>query len=277
MKLGLGSYAFAWAIGVPGYHPDRPMDVFTFVWEAAALGFECVQIADNLPLHQLTETELSDLEGLNRRLGVSVEVGTRGATSANLERYLSIAQRLGSPLVRVVVDTPEQRPTPDAVVRSCAVVLPYFEAAGVSIALENHDRFSAATLRDIVLALDSPYVGVCLDTVNSFGALEGPEVVVETLGPFVINLHIKDFVVEREPHNMGFTVRGAPAGKGMLDIPKLVRNLLEMGSTFNGTLELWPYPEASLAQTIAKERLWVKESRRYLATVVTELKNARRG
>ena len=271
MKLGLGSYAFAWAIGVPGYHPDRPMDVFTFVREAAALGFECVQIADNLPLHQLTETELGDLERLSRRLGVSVEVGTRGATSANLERYLSIAQRLGSPLVRVVVDTVEQRPTPDAVVRSCAAVLSYFEATGVSIALENHDRFSAATLRDIVLALDSPNVGVCLDTVNSFGALEGPEVVVETLGPFVINLHIKDFVVEREPHNMGFTIKGTPAGKGMLDLKKLVAQLWQRGREFSGILELWPYPETSLAETINKEKRWVDESRTYLRDAVAGL------
>ncbi len=25
MKLGIGSYAFAWAIGVPGYSPRKPM------------------------------------------------------------------------------------------------------------------------------------------------------------------------------------------------------------------------------------------------------------
>lgn len=276
MKLGLGSYAFAWAIGVPGYRPDRPMDVFTFVREAAALGFECVQIADNLPLHKLTETELDHLTDLMCRLGLAVEVGTRGAASANLERYLGIAQRLGSPLVRVVVDTPEQHPTPDDVVRSCAAALPRFEAADVSLALENHDRFSAATLRDIVLALDSPNAGVCLDTVNSFGALEGPEVVVETLGPFVINLHIKDFVVEREPHSMGFTIRGTPAGKGMLDLQKLVERLWQMGRGFSGILELWPYPETSLAQTIVKEKRWVGESRAYLSVIATELKNTKR-
>ena len=58
-----------------------------------------------------------------------------------------------------------------------------------------------------------PYVGICLDTVNSFGSLEGPEVVIETLAPYTVNLHIKDFDIRRTDHNMGFTIFGTPAGR----------------------------------------------------------------
>ena len=67
--------------------------------------------------------------------------------------------------------------------------------AGVVIAIENHDRLKAKQLAVIAAALPAT-VGICLDTVNSMGALEGPEVVVETRSrPDTENLHLKDFAV----------------------------------------------------------------------------------
>ena len=264
MKLGLGSYALAWAVGVPGYPPQKPLDVFGFVWVAAQHGFGVVQIADNLPLAELAEGELEHLKKLTQALNVEVEIGTRGIHDGNLERYLELAQVFGSSLLRVVVDGPGHHPSPDEVVATVKPLLPLFEGAGVTLAVENHDRFSAGTLVHIVTALDSPSVGICLDTVNSFGALEGPETVLETLGPFVVNLHVKDFAVRRAEHNMGFAIFGTPAGQGLLDVPKLVGRLKELGRDFNAVLELWPAPEATVQATVAKEARWVGESAAYL-------------
>ena len=267
MQVGLGSYALAWAIGAPGYPPDAPLDVFGFVQTAADLGFERVQIADNLPLHELTSDELDRLKSLTGRLELSVEVGTRGIADGNLERYLGLAAFFNSPVLRVVVDSDEHHPDPDEVVQIVREVLPQFEKAGVTLAVENHDRFTARDLRGIVRTLDNPFVGICLDTVNSFGALEGPQVVLETLGPFVVNLHIKDFTIERLPHNMGFTITGTPAGQGRLDLPWLVAELQERGRKFSGILELWTPLQATLEQTIAKERAWAEESAAYLQSL----------
>ena len=55
MKLGLGTYAYAWAIGIAGYAPAQPMDAFAFVRRAAALGVRVVQIADD-PFDPLGKT-----------------------------------------------------------------------------------------------------------------------------------------------------------------------------------------------------------------------------
>ncbi len=35
-------------------------------------------------------------------------------------------------------------------------------------------------------------------------------------------LHVKDFVVHRADHNMGFTITGTLAGGGMLELPRLL-------------------------------------------------------
>jgi sugar phosphate isomerase/epimerase len=271
MKLGIGTYAYAWSIGVPGYPPPPwPMDALAFVRRCAQLGVQLVQIADNLPLDRLTLSEFEALLAEAQRLGVALEVGTRGIRPDHLRTYLQIALRCGSPMLRVVVDTRDHHPEPGEIIGTLRGIIPAFEQAGVRLAIENHDRFKAKTLAQIVEAVASPHLGICLDTVNSFGALEGPEAVVEILGPYVINLHVKDFLIRRINHNMGFVLEGTPAGQGMLDVPWLLGRLRGFDRDVNAILELWPAPEADVQATLAKEDAWVASSVQYLRTLISE-------
>lgn len=111
MQLGISSYTYTWAIGVPGYPPERSLDAVGLLRKAVALGVGLAQIADNLPLHQLLPAELKRLEQAARDLDVAIEVGTRGIAPGHLFAYLDLALRLGSPIVRVVVDTAEHQPS----------------------------------------------------------------------------------------------------------------------------------------------------------------------
>ena len=263
MTFGLGSYALAWAIGMPGYTPEHPMDVFEFVECAAKHKFKLVQIADNLPLHMLKQSELERLKQLSQDLDIDIEVGTRGIANGNLEHYLDFAQYFNSPILRVVVDSAGHEPEHDEIIQAIAEIVPQFEQAQIALAIENHDRFKAQELLKIVSVFNSPYVGVCLDTVNSFGALEGPEWVIRTFKDYVVNVHIKDFKVVREPHNLGFIITGTPAGQGMLNIPRLI-DTFSKKREITGILELWPAPENTLTDTIAKEARWLEESALFL-------------
>ncbi|MCA9912061.1 MAG: sugar phosphate isomerase/epimerase [Anaerolineae bacterium] len=268
--LGLGTYAYAWAIGVTGYDNPAPMDVISFLNHAAELGFRLVQIADNLPLDELSSDELALLLQAAQERKIAIEVGTRGIAPDHLRRYLEIAKQCHSPILRIVVDSAGHHPEPQEIITTLRPLLPEFEAANVTLAIENHDRFQARTLAQIMQELDSPYVGICLDTVNSFGALEGPEVVIDTLGPYVVNLHIKDFEIKRLDHNMGFALTGTPAGAGMLNIPLLLAQLHEYGRNFNAILELWPAWEGELLATCEKEDQWARQSVRYLRNYLKE-------
>jgi sugar phosphate isomerase/epimerase len=270
MQLGLGTYAYAWAIGIPGYPPPQPMNALVFVDRAAALGVRVVQIADNVAVHQLSQSEMEELRTRSKALGIQVEIGTRGITPEHLRRYLEIAQHFESSLLRIVVDTADSHPSPDEIVSTLRPFMQEFERAKVTLAIENHDRFKARTLAHLVQEIDSPCIGVCLDTVNSFGAGEGPEQVVDILAPYVVNLHIKDFSIRRHRHMLGFEVEGTSAGTGMLDIPWLLSQLGNNGHDFNAILETWPPPEADITYTIQKEDLWVQESVQYLRTLIQE-------
>jgi sugar phosphate isomerase/epimerase len=109
---------------------------------------------------------------------------------------------------------------------------------------------------------------VCLDTVNSFAALEPPEVVVRTLAPYTVNLHVKDFDVVRVGHQLGFSIEGKPAGKGRLDIPWTIEYLKSKGRDPNAILELWTPYAGTVELTIAREEEWAAESMRYLREII---------
>jgi sugar phosphate isomerase/epimerase len=252
MKLGISSYTYVWWAGVPGYpQPARPLTARMLLDVAASLGVQVVQIADNLSLDGLPPAA---------EISVQLELGTRGVQPNHLREYLDIARSLRSPLLRTLLDVP-----PREAVAMLREVASAFERAGVTLAIENHDLVRAAELRRVIEGVTSPAVGVCLDTANSLGCGEGIDQVLDTLADFVVNVHLKDFTVRRLPHSKGFLVEGVPAGSGLLDIPSLLKKLPECSLI----LEQWPPPEATVEESIAKERAWAEQGILYLRQYAT--------
>lgn len=266
MRLGVSSYAFGWAVGVPGREPVAPFTERQLLAFARAHGLGVVQIGDHIPLHTFEPARLQALRADAAQIDASValEIGARGLTGTHLARYLELAAFLGARLLRFVIDAPGYEPSADEVVALLQTFRQRLESSGVTLALENHDRFPARALREIVERTDSPGVGICLDTANSLGAGEGIGEVLRELAPFTVNLHVKDFAIRRVPHAMGFVVEGRPAGRGMLDVAALRDAVARHGRCSTAILETWTPPEPDLASTIAKERAWAEESIAYL-------------
>src|SRR3712207_4447546 len=138
MRLGLSSYALAWSIHAdPGYAPLQLLEA------AARHGATLVQICDNLPLSALSEREVRELRVAARDLGVGVEVGLRGLTLENVRRYLAIARQLDAPLLRAVIDGDGYEPNPEEVVALLQDLDAELQDTGVTLGVENHDRFKA--------------------------------------------------------------------------------------------------------------------------------------
>ena len=270
MRLGISSFTCFWAIGGPGPPPARPLGPLDLLDRAASLGVRVVQVADNLPLHRLEAAELESLARRAAQLELELEVGTRGIGGGNLGTYLRLAERLGSQILRVVVDADGHEPDEDEIVHTVGSLVPALERAGVSLAIENHDRLPDETLARVCERVSSPNVGICLDTVNSLGAAQGPELVVSVLAPWTVNLHAKDFVIRRASHTSGLVVEGCPMGEGRLDLPWLLAELARHGRDPNAILEMWTAPEETVAATIAKERSWAEQSIAYLRRFIPD-------
>src|SRR5579862_4912653 len=71
------------------------------------------------------------------------------------------------------------------------------EKHGIVIAVENHIDMLADEMVDLITSIDSPWLGVCLDTGNNLRMFEDPLEVSAKLAPFTRATHIKDLTAYR--------------------------------------------------------------------------------
>ena len=225
-----------------------------------------VQIGDNYPLH---ESDVAQLAKISNTAGIGIEAGARRLTDERLSEYITIAGQLQSPFLRMVIDDTDYHPSLQEVTRIINSFLPELKKRRLILAIENHDRFSSNTLVELINRTDPEWVGICLDTANSFGAVEGTYETVRLLAPYTVNLHIKDITIQRHDHKMGFTIEGTPAGSGLLNIPEIINTVNAYGKCRTVTLELWPAYTGDVADTIRREKQWVLESIHYLKSILT--------
>jgi sugar phosphate isomerase/epimerase len=263
MQLGVSSYTWTWAVGVKGQMPAKPLDAFGLLDKAKELDVSVLQIADNPALHELSQATLEQISARAQEYGITLEVGTRGIRPQHLLKYLEIAKTLGSKFVRTITHEVD-----DQALTQIHKVLSKYEAADVALAFENHDEHKTERLAEFLDRIGSKYVGVCLDTVNSFAALEAPDQVIKNLAPYVLSLHVKDFDIVRVKTRPGLLVEGRAAGDGRLNIPWTIEYLKQQGKDPNAILELWVPSFDTLEETIRKEDEWARKSIAYLKTII---------
>ena len=113
-----------------------------------------------------------------------------------------------------------------------------------------------ATLVDVVVAVDSPSLGVCLDPANCVAALEHPTETVEKTAAWVRNLHVKDFAFTRRDGWVGFTLAGCPLGEGLLDYPAMVAAVRPAERGINQVVEHWLPWQGDSRTTCDLENEW---------------------
>jgi len=269
MKLGIGSYAFMWSIGFDDVKPAKPMTAMGLLEKSNELGIKLVQYAPNCPLGNLTEQELDNLLQKAKEWGIALELAAGELEKESLEKHIKLAQRIGSPLVRsLLVLDGKRAPIADCIVPLRAV-LPSFEKAGLQLAIENVHT-PAMELRKMFEDFNHPLLGIILDTTNNLQVSEGYKYVAEQTAPYLMGLHMKDFVMKRYWNWMGFTCEGAPAGQGQTDLPWLLETFKASPHDYNIVLEQWPPEQKDLEETIRLEHAWAQESIAYLHRFVKD-------
>jgi sugar phosphate isomerase/epimerase len=236
MKVGLDSYSFRYAAGIWGWRADACLTPEGYLRVAEELGLAGVHFADLRHFGSLESAYLAALRGKAEAAGLYIELGTGGTDPGHLREALQAAKTLGSPVLRTFVGgfrwhseiTGAELVSQAA--RNLREVTPAAEELGVRIAIENHLDLMTEELLDLVRAVGSDHVGVCLDTGNGLGLLEDPVASAEALAPHTFTTHLKEFraVLRRE----GLVLRGAPLGQGDVpnaDIVPILRQLNPLG------------------------------------------------
>lgn len=100
---------------------------------------------------------------------------------------------------------------------------PEFDRHAFPIGLENHKDWLAPELIDLLDAIGSPHVGVCLDFGNNLALLEDPDETIRVLAPRAVTTHVKDMAVRVTPD--GFELSEVPLGTGQLPLTRYLETL----------------------------------------------------
>ncbi len=270
MKLGISSYTFPWAIGLPDAIPSHPLTALQLLEKAPELGVGLVQFGPNMPLDQLPEKELRDVVKQADSWKIDLEMGTVGIDPSHLRDQIQFAKRTGVILLKT---TPERsdgiipmRPELSSCLR--AVVNELAEAK-IGLAIDN-SRVPAQELNELLESIRSPWLGAALDTANPMALPQGWQISIRVLAHRSLSLHLKDFVVEPGAYGMGLSIKGCPVGKGQLNIPWVVESFAALRIEPSVMLESWTPEQKTLQETIELEGEWAKQGVQYLRRFIPD-------
>lgn len=266
MRLGISTCTYTWNFGRKNYPlPRNKFTVDTLLDKAASYSVPVLQILENIiPLHEFSEEALIDIGHHAADIGVELEIGTLGIVPSQLRKYLHIAKLMGASLVRTIMDGAGAHPSVPQGAGWIKDVMPEYHDLGIKLSIENHDLRKVAELKELMELVDDRLVGICLDMVNSLGAQECQQQVVETLLPYVNNVHYKDFIIRRTDYEMGFIVNGCIAGQGITDMDYIVSNRSKAKEDFDIILEQWMPWLGDIEHTALEEQRWADESIKFL-------------
>lgn len=214
---------------------------------AESLGVDSLLISDLESFEAADDVQLRALKQQAADAGVRLHVGMwsvcptskafrteNGSADAQLARGLRIARTLGSPVLRVVLGTWEDRLTDGGIYRHIDALVGVLKGArsraldaGIKIAVENHaGDMRSEELATLVEMAGRDFVGVTFDSGNSLWTLEDPNDAFERLGPYVVTTSLRDGVVTEIP--MGARVRWTAMGDGQVDFPVFVKRFAEV-------------------------------------------------
>lgn len=226
---------------------DSGWSPFEYLDYAARQSAKVVHFSEIRFIGNLEPEHLKKVRAHAERLGIQVEIGMRsicptsamfdakqGTAEEQLAKMITAAVHVGSPIVRTVLGSMDDRKTPpgiDAHIEDMVRVLRASRSRavdqGIKIAIENHaGDMQARELKTLVEEAGKDFVGVCLDSGNPLWTIEDPHLTLETLHPYVLTSHVRDTAVWSVPE--GAAVQWVRMGDGNIDIDGYVRKYAEL-------------------------------------------------
>ena len=204
---------------------------------AASLRCDSLFITDLDAFTSLDDDALRAVKTQADAKGVALQLGTWsidptskayrpkwGTAEEHLATGIRAAHALGSPVLRVVLGTWEDRLTDGGIARHVEQVVKVCQSqksraidAGVKIAVENHaGDLHSTELAQLVETAGRDFVGVNLDSGNALWTLEDPLDNLRTLAPYVVTTSLRDAAVWETSN--GAAVAWTAMGEGQIDL-----------------------------------------------------------
>lgn len=275
-RIGIGSFAYRYAIGFKDFKPAEPMDVFDFIRQADQLGFAGVQLCENLGYAGLTEKELEKVREEAARLGLFIELGMKNLSRETLRKHIRIGKILSVDFLRVVIgnnipaDKKNYSKECSEILEILRASLPELKKEGIKLGLENHFDLPSAGLYRVVKGLDDDHIGLIFDTTNCLGFTEKPIDVFNLFKPYLFSVHLKDYYIKKI--EAGYMMTGAVLGAGWLNTKKMIKESLYNELCSSIIIEMTTRRDMSKTQEeiLVWENNAIKASKSYLDECIKE-------
>lgn len=267
MKIGVGSYAFRFAINHPALPAAKRMGLEGLLEFCVENEVEVLQICDNIALNTLDTKLVSGAAAFAKARGIEIELGTTGYNPGHLREYIELCKVFNSRILRTVLNARDAEEVAVALER----IIPNLEARDVVLAIENHFDLNPVELANMVARINHPRVKVCMDPLNSISLFWGVNETFDALRSSIASAHVKDAKMTRQ--GSGFLVSGCPLGEGIAGVDEYIARVHEANPACNIFLEQWMDALGDVEETLAEEREWVMQGLNYLNQQLENYKN----
>jgi sugar phosphate isomerase/epimerase len=226
IKLGIDNFS----VRGMGWKADQ------LIAYAASLRTDSLFITDLDAFENFDESYLNGLKAKAADQGLQIQLGTWsvcptskafknkwGTAEEHLSLGIRVARALGSPVLRVVLGTGEDRKTEGGIEARIADTVKVLKSqrnraidAGVKVGVENHaGDMQARELVALIEEAGKDYVGANMDSGNATWTMEDPLASLEILGPYTITTSLRDSAVWESDN--GATVQWTAMGEGTVD------------------------------------------------------------
>jgi 3-oxoisoapionate decarboxylase len=201
------------------------------------LGCDSLFMSDMEHFQSLETRYLKDVRKKASDQGLDIHLGTWsicptsksfkdkwGTAEEHLRLSIRTAEALGSPVVRVILGTRDDRSTEGGIMarikdtaKVCKACRSQAMDAGIKIAMENHagDMQAGEVVTLIEEAGGSDYMGANLDAGNASWTLEDPLENLEIMGPYAVTTSLRDSAIWVTEN--GTTIQWTAMGQGNVD------------------------------------------------------------
>lgn len=214
---------------------------------AASLKTDSLFITDLDAFESFDEPYLKGLKAKAAEAGLQIHVGTWsicptskafknkwGTAEDHLALGIRVAKALGSPVIRVVLGTGEDRKSEGGIeariadtVKVCKALRNQAIDYGVKIAVENHaGDMQSWELVTLIEQAGKDYVGVNIDSGNAAWTFEDPLSNLEILAPYVVTTSLRDSAIWE--YADGAKVQWTAMGEGVVDFKAYFKRFAEL-------------------------------------------------
>lgn len=231
MHVGLSVYGTTYSMGLNPAAGRPRITARGLMDQAISFGLTGVELPATMLEGDDDGIDAEALGSYASEHGLFITVDTGGFEPEALARVIELAGRVGSPTVRTVIGGAkiggDRRPLAGRwqpflreVRAKLTVAAATAEAAGINLAVENHQDLASEELLWLCESIGSPHFGINLDTGNPLGTAEEPLDYFARVAPFVLNVHLKDYWTWLSDE--GYRLVRCPLGQGLTDFPALL-------------------------------------------------------